>query len=926
MGRNKPRLKYRPPRLPKPAALRSRFRLIAGRWRIIITIATISSITTLCVMWWCHAPLLAVLHATPTSILGCLAVVVVLLWLTASNHPAAALGALNSFAYPPYWFGVATGVAAGLELLTRQWPIAVVLTTDDAAWISAAKQILIAPPAVLLLLSVLRRPLRRASAFAHRRRKPAPLSAEERGEAWMGISEGTRVRDQAEIVAWIRNDRAQTEGELDLFGASEVAARMSARLLAKPSSSQALIGALGTGKTTVRNLVHAQLESLRKRGGERVALVPIELWPFETTRGAVQGVLKSLIGEISREVGTLRISGLPDKYLQLIAAVSPKLSAVSRLFEVPSTPAEALTVLNEVARCIGIRYVLWVEDLERFAPADLDAPARDLAEAEKLAPLRALLHALDELSNIAVVTATTSLFTRFDLEKIARYVEKLGSLDPTVVRRTIKHLRDYWQERFSFLSAIPEDQRDAHRWSRDREELGRELGLGHEPTNVAEAVIALAQTPRTLKQILRGTDERWTTLHGEVDLDDVLAAMTLREATPAAFALLERDFDRLRYPDVRGPREKDETGSKAAFNAELEDVVPDVRKRAAVRVIIDAIFANPPPQGLARNTRVDYWKRFLAVPTIEPTDRDQVVIDALLQPSQRPLTLQAGHGDEARAFEPARVANLLIERAQDVENFSFLVSAESLGDVFISFVSAHIECGYSFYDVSVAPAGMDSVWRMFLGKGGNPNTRDVLISTIERCLELCITQNLAMYAQIDRWFLASAEGPELLDIAERDRLRVYGLEMLVSHFAGQPQLLANALERGSEMLLYLIAYRSREPQSNVNTAEPFPAWKTFRNTVLEAALDSDAALSAVAPFVTRPFGNAAQPNQLDERFEFDRHRAAALFDDVDLLLMISAAPGRRRSTPRVGALQDLMNARSRFAESLRAHAPDIADA
>lgn len=92
------------------------------------------------------------------------------------------------------------------------------------------------------------------------------------------------------LKGWLANDAPVKHEWEDAFGHARIARRVAARLAAEEPPAQAIVGALRSGKTTVRNLVQAVL---KRRGGlaARIRVVQVELWPYETTSAAAEGLI-----------------------------------------------------------------------------------------------------------------------------------------------------------------------------------------------------------------------------------------------------------------------------------------------------------------------------------------------------------------------------------------------------------------------------------------------------------------------------------------------------------------------------------------------------------------------------------------------------------------------------------------------------------
>jgi hypothetical protein len=130
-----------------------------------------------------------------------------------------------------------------------------------------------------------------------------------------------------------------------------------------------------------------------------------------------------------------------------------------------------------------------------------------------------------------------------------------------------------------------------------------------------------------LKFSLRRCLETWTVLRGEIDFDDVLVMSVLREAEPAVFELMAKHLGKL--TEV-GMALRHAAGDKPAFELAFEQVEFNGPSRAAVRSLISFVFPTSvelrKPQGLCHSEPRDYWRRFLAVPSLVARERDQPIL------------------------------------------------------------------------------------------------------------------------------------------------------------------------------------------------------------------------------------------------------------------------------------------------------------
>src|SRR5664280_580485 len=301
-----------------------------------------------------------------------------------------------------------------------------------------------------------------------------------------------------------------------------------------------VVGRLGAGKTSLRNLVN---DCITKRNtNSTIRVVTIELWPYATSTAAVDAIVHQLVEALEDYVNVTALRGLPAAYTDAMRSAGGLWSAGAHLQGIPRAPSDILRRIDNVATAIGIRLVLWVEDLERFCSSGFsrDDDADETPEEQaRLSPIRALLHGLESLDSITVVTATTTLRKRFDLEKIARFIETLPELEDGSIARVLSRFRKGCRTIKEYIDPVPSDERKDLALLDDPERLvGRNSFLGPGVFELIDAILVLARTPRTLKQGLRRCLDIWEVLAGEIDFDELLTLCLLREASPDAFALV----------------------------------------------------------------------------------------------------------------------------------------------------------------------------------------------------------------------------------------------------------------------------------------------------------------------------------------------------------------------------------------------------
>lgn len=231
----------------------------------------------------------------------------------------------------------------------------------------------------------------------------------------------------------------------------------------------AVVGPLGSGKSTIRSLIEHHLAAHRS-----VEMLHISLWPFDSAEAAVAGILRSVIRSLGKHVNILAVAGLSEQYVTVIERVGGRWGALAGLLRGESRPQAILDNLAAIATTAGVKLVLWIEDMERFTGADRLPPEEAaIRKAERLGPILSLLFLLERCESISVIVADTSLRSRLDVGKIARFIESPPRLTAKRVWRQIAILRtaclaeeliDPASPEYRKTLTVPEDEARIDMW------------------------------------------------------------------------------------------------------------------------------------------------------------------------------------------------------------------------------------------------------------------------------------------------------------------------------------------------------------------------------------------------------------------------------------------------------------------------------
>lgn len=710
--------------------------------------------------------------------------------------------------------------------------------------------------------------------------------------------------DFSELSQWLRNDNPISVPSNDAFGHHAIARRIATRVVEDPGTTVALLGALGAGKSSVAKLVDHELTTAR--AGSQVQLVSISIWSYKTQEAAIHGILDALLEALSLHVSTLPLQGLPTHYLDLLEQAGDVPSRAARLFRTNKSPDSLLKDFDAVARAVDRRFVLWVEDDERFVrTTDVSTAAHD-----PIGLIRSALHLLDACSNISVLLASGTSREQFDFEKVARYVEQLPRLEPAAVFLVLETFTRgcFDGQPFIYIGRkLRELMPTRASADADGEDL-EEMLLGDHPRGMARTLCELCATPRVLKQALRACLEKWEVLRGEIDFEDLLSMSVLREAEPAAFDLVTNHID-----DLRATRRHMGEDPARDFWAALDQTYKERQARLEpVKALINFVFVreNPiaKPQGLALSGHRDYWSRFMSVPELAHGERDQPILQAARENDLADLARRLA------AREGSRAAELLAGRAAAID-------LPALLEVVIEQRCSEDPSGWGDRVPGIMP-----VWRMMLPRNqpDPPVQATALHATLLRGLASAVPVSLVLVDEIMRYFTTTeSEVESLLRDGERDLssdINAHLHQVLPVAFEGAPEKLAQALRGRRHDALYYLAWTRDRVRARQLSGLPFSEWNKFASTLLEsAAVQPAVALPQIARFIVQQ--NERARGEAGEEYSYDAELAARLFGSSQDVLTTFLEHGQGLSTD-WGPLATVMEATQAVARQIPAGTGD----
>ena len=419
----------------------------------------------------------------------------------------------------------------------------------------------------------------------------------------------------ASVQQWIvANERPLENHEPEFLGHRSVARKI-VHLVGHERRAVALVGAFGTGKSSILNTVCAELNGC----SPRIVCAWLDVWTVPKAEDVPRLALSQMIRALDDLVDTIELRGLPDSYKRLAAAEpSGWLARILRGDSVDSL--QALERLSPILDAIDAQVVLMVEDVERTG------------ERFDTRHLERFLWALRRLERCTFVVAVDA-GSRLDFLKLSDTVELVPVVKVEHVERIFIAAYNRWVTKYSDIDPI------SNRNDSDPFQFRMTTPDGLLPSQLQavdwvqpqHALVSLIQTPRELKHMIRRVNRAWSNLHGEAELDHIVILSALRHGAPEAYKFLLANIDA-----ARGQSTGMGTGIETV-KKDWEKLISELPNGTAVQRLVGLLgvkqLTNAPPQvaslspqGIHIQGPVDYFARIAAEELDHNELRDQEVL------------------------------------------------------------------------------------------------------------------------------------------------------------------------------------------------------------------------------------------------------------------------------------------------------------
>lgn len=567
--------------------------LTVRRWAWIVALSVVAAacFEIFLAYAWTFGWRRSILDTVPTWTLWTLtlALVTVLLWSLLEPLNIHARQLRYARRYPPVWMAVVIGFVL---VAARRWLDPDVLR--PAVWVAVPFWVVL----ITSLAGVIAWTLTRTERVARR--------VEPKGAS---VTPASTTDQWPMLAAWAHAERPS---ELDLFDHRRIAGRL-ARILSEPLPSDqsiALIGEFGSGKTTVLRWIEVDLQASTN---PRVLVSWVTCWGLSDSTSAAVLIIERLVETLQTAIDVTAIRGLPEAYRRMLAP--EKLRPLERFLgtDHEQDVLRRLRRLPAILELLNVRVVLFVEDADRAPGAGFD-PTQ----------LERLLWILKELRCITFVLALSRQAT-IDVTKLCDHIERLPRLGVERVRQTLRTLRTHCENDFHYIrplagrSASDPLELDSSVMSYVRARIGRK--------GPVEAMAGLLPTPRHLKHLIRRVERTWRSLHGEVNINDLIILTALREGAPGVHDFLVWNIETAREEAqefAQAPKLLHDQWKKRLAEDPESALASSLVDALQIRQLSESV--STAPQRVQSDEPNDYFRRMLSEELDQGTLRDQEVL------------------------------------------------------------------------------------------------------------------------------------------------------------------------------------------------------------------------------------------------------------------------------------------------------------
>ncbi len=684
------------------------------------------------------------------------------------------------------------------------------------------------------------------------------------------------------LQAWFLRE-APLKGGPDLLGHGAIAERIHQRLVRPDNQAIALIGPMGSGKSSILEAVKTML---RKDGAPFFVVAEFNCWAIPRPEDAPRMALERAIDALDTVIDAQAVRRLPVSYQRILAAEpTGRISRLLGLDDVPDA-IDRLRALTPLLQVINGRLLLIIEDVER---AGVSFETRHLER---------LLWTLREVDRVSFVLSFDAR-AAFDYQKLCDIIERVPLVTASRVEDILAPAYSEWRAtRDGYVDPTPERAR--------RDRLGLQnvtnpllrYSRRRDGDTVADAVKALLTTPRNLKHFVREVDRAWTDLRGEVELDDLIVLTALRHGEPRVFDFIVDNVEIARTEAQRDHRMFEGEGLKT-IKARWETVRSTLTKPVEVQRLVDLLdlpqlnsdsirVGDRTPQGIHNEEPVDYLGRILAGKILPGDIRDQEVI--------RDIEVWKASRSGPMLEQLQRATDNSDQYVRVWEHYGTRLSVDESIEVASALITGLLETLKA--DASMEHPAMLAVWRRCRRYMERDTKTDWLIQRIQLALPI----SLGFATDLFQYWASSSHG--IVSPTHRAQVRA-----AVANSAGAVyqtvDALISSLGPKHEYPLTRLVYPP--PSDEPPDTQPLNSWGWLVGLILAAAATREERIVPDVAIMVGDTSSGFRSGNFEDRYKLKRDWMTQIFGDRtrQMLTIFADYKGKNEYAlgAKVGALQ-----------------------
>ena len=744
--------------------------------------------------------------------------------------------------YPPLWLSVVLGI--GFALVFDTW-----LPPLQAGIVPSWRQLGVLGPLVIIAVIAVwirRLPWRPPARLESVTTPPNPLT-------WHVVQ------------AWSRREEPLTN-ESDLLGHEPIAERIHHVIVQPQERAIALVGPVGSGKTSILNMVR---QRLRNKEGSLVILADVNCWAMPRPQDAPRIVLERAISALDEFVDTQALRGLPRAYQQILSAEPT--GTITKMLSIGRTTdaADQLSRLTPVLEVIDARLFLVIEDAERAG------------HPFETRHLERLLWTLRNVERVSFILSFDLERASFDYRKLCDIIERVPRLTVDQVEDILAPAYEHWRTvTEGYIDPLPEPRQDRLGLEKVTNSLTRYMRR-LDGDNIGDAITDLLTTPRNLKHFTRDVEQAWEALRGEVELDDLIVLTALRHGAPEAFDFLVANAETARSER----REEDQLAGTAEKTVRVrwEHLRSSLSNPTEVQVLVNALelpqlnsdqvmSVQSSPQGIHNDGPVDYLGRMLAGQLPPGEIRDQEILRDI-EGWKR--------SDSAQMLERLVASTPESEQYAKIwEHYTSHLSDDQLVEIATGLIAGILNRLKG--DARMKHPAMLSVWRRCTGRLPRDARTEWLIEQIRIVLPI----NLGFATDLFKHW-ASVHG--IVSAGHRDRVRIALVEKARTSFVTVDALLSSLDSVHEYPLTRLI---NPPPLDEPPDPIPWNSWSWLVPLIIEAAKVDEARIIPDVAIFVGDISDSVEMGRFAQHYKLKRERMAEFFGgQTDAMLGILAEYG-----------------------------------